>query len=96
MHAPNEAVAEKVRNLPRQPGIYKFKDADGKTIYVGKATSLRARVGSYFQNPESRGGKTAALVVHRRMRGTAESHRVQLLGGILVSHFDEKLQKFRT
>jgi len=62
VHFANEALAEKVQNLPRQPGIYKFKDADGKTIYVGKATSLRSRVGSYFQAPETRGGKTVALV----------------------------------
>jgi excinuclease ABC subunit C len=61
MTAP-DALAEKVRSLPREPGIYKFKDADGKTIYVGKATSLRNRVGSYFQAPHAKGGKTSALV----------------------------------
>lgn len=54
-----DALAEKVRNLPREPGIYKFKDAAGKTLYVGKASSLRSRVGSYFT---ARGGKTAVLV----------------------------------
>lgn len=57
-----EALAEKVRNLPREPGIYKFKDAAGRTLYVGKASSLRARVGSYFQSADSRGGKIAHLV----------------------------------
>ncbi|HZT05748.1 MAG TPA: excinuclease ABC subunit UvrC [Chloroflexota bacterium] len=62
MKLANEALAEKVRNLPRQPGIYKFKDAEGKTIYVGKATSLRSRVSSYFQAPDARGGKIVALV----------------------------------
>jgi len=55
-------LAQKLRDLPREPGIYKFKDASGKTLYVGKASSLRARVRSYFQAPESRGGKTALLV----------------------------------
>jgi len=54
-----DALAEKVRNLPREPGIYKFKDATGKTLYVGKASSLRSRVGSYFH---AQGGKTAVLV----------------------------------
>jgi excinuclease ABC subunit C len=54
-----DALAEKVRNLPREPGIYKFKDAAGKTLYVGKASSLRSRVGSYFH---AQGGKTAVLV----------------------------------
>jgi len=57
-----DTLAEKVRNLPREPGIYKFKDAAGKTLYVGKASSLRARVGSYFQALDSRAGKTAVLV----------------------------------
>ena len=53
-------LAAKLKALPRVPGIYQFKDAAGKIIYVGKATSLRSRVGSYFL--AGRGGKTAALV----------------------------------
>ncbi|HEX6947186.1 MAG TPA: DEDD exonuclease domain-containing protein [Acidimicrobiia bacterium] len=35
-------------HLPRQPGVYLFKDRDGQVIYVGKATNLRARVRQYF------------------------------------------------
>ncbi|MBI4212758.1 MAG: excinuclease ABC subunit UvrC [Chloroflexi bacterium] len=56
----NDEVAQKVRALPPVAGIYKFKDREGRTIYVGKATSLRSRVRSYFS--ASRGGKTSALV----------------------------------
>lgn len=37
--------------LPRQPGVYYFRDSDGEILYVGKATSLRARVGSYWARP---------------------------------------------
>ena len=35
--------------IPDEPGSYQFRDRDGRIIYVGKAKSLRSRVGSYFQ-----------------------------------------------
>ena len=34
--------------MPDEPGVYLFKDAAGEVLYVGKASSLRHRVGSYF------------------------------------------------
>jgi len=36
--------------IPDQPGVYKFRDAQGRVIYVGKAKSLRSRLSSYFQD----------------------------------------------
>ena len=44
-----EALKEKVGEFPKAPGVYLMKDAQGRVIYVGKAKSLRDRVGSYFQ-----------------------------------------------
>ena len=39
---------EFVASLPRRPGVYRMLGADGTILYVGKAKSLRDRVGSYF------------------------------------------------
>jgi excinuclease ABC subunit C len=41
-------ITEQLRGLPPTPGVYLFKDAEGNIIYVGKASSLRHRVSSYF------------------------------------------------
>ncbi len=38
-----------IKNIPRTPGVYYFYDKNGKLLYIGKAASLRTRVGSYFQ-----------------------------------------------
>jgi excinuclease ABC subunit C len=53
---------EFLRDLPDQPGVYIFKDASGKVLYVGKASSLRSRVRSYFQKSKNHGPRIAALV----------------------------------
>ena len=48
--------------IPDQPGVYRFRDADGRVIYVGKAKSLRSRVGSYFADPRSLHPRTRSLM----------------------------------
>jgi excinuclease ABC subunit C len=52
---------EKAALLPDSPGVYLFKDAAGKVIYVGKATSLRSRVRSYFLESRWMDAKTGSL-----------------------------------
>jgi len=42
----HDLLAEKIRDLPERPGIYVFKDAAGKVLYVGKAKSLKKRASS--------------------------------------------------
>jgi len=45
----NAGLQEKADAAPPQPGVYIFKDVQGRPIYVGKAKSLRHRLRSYFQ-----------------------------------------------
>ncbi|PJB47408.1 MAG: hypothetical protein CO108_04230 [Deltaproteobacteria bacterium CG_4_9_14_3_um_filter_63_12] len=40
---------ERRLSLPKGPGVYKMRDAKGRIVYVGKATSLRSRVNSYYR-----------------------------------------------
>jgi excinuclease ABC subunit C len=46
---PREELLQKVKNLPDSPGVYLFRGPNGEVLYVGKASSLRNRVRSYFQ-----------------------------------------------
>src|SRR3954464_7656211 len=48
-------LAEQRKRLPDGPGVYLFRDARGKVIYVGKAKSIKKRVASHFSNPVTRG-----------------------------------------
>lgn len=41
-------VAEKIKRLPNEPGVYMMKDVDANVIYVGKAKNLKKRVSQYF------------------------------------------------
>ena len=48
------SLEEKLESLPAKPGVYQFKNAEGKVVYVGKAQNLRSRVRQYFS---ARGGQ---------------------------------------
>jgi excinuclease ABC subunit C len=43
-----------VRELPSEPGVYRFRDDEGAVLYVGRAAQLRARVTSYFSELRDR------------------------------------------
>jgi len=48
--------------IPVDPGVYRFRDKDGRVIYVGKAKSLRPRLSSYFQDIAALHPRTATMV----------------------------------
>jgi excinuclease ABC subunit C len=54
--------SEQLRALPAKPGVYLFKDKEGKVIYVGKAANLNSRVRSYFGAPSNLSSKIQRLV----------------------------------
>ena len=61
---PATTLKAKARELPNRPGVYLMRDRLGRVIYVGKARSLRKRVGHYFQpsQPMRWDPKTRALL----------------------------------
>ncbi len=55
-------VKEKISLFPHSPGVYRYYDAEGTVIYVGKAKDLNKRVAQYFVDPSRLTPKTAILV----------------------------------
>jgi excinuclease ABC subunit C len=55
-------LEQKAASLPAEPGVYLFKDALGNILYVGKSSSLRNRVKSYFLESRWLDAKTGSLV----------------------------------
>ena len=49
-------------SIPDSPGSYQFRDAEGRVLYVGKAKSLRQRLGSYFGKRDRLVPRTAQML----------------------------------
>lgn len=58
-----QTLSDKAKALPKAPGVYLMRDSAGRVIYVGKASSLRDRVGSYFQPSTRLEFKKSGLLV---------------------------------
>src|SRR6202142_3095534 len=59
-------LRDKAAQLPLSPGVYLYKDAGGRVIYVGKAKNLRARVRNYFADERLADSKTGTLISEAR------------------------------
>ncbi len=59
---PDATLERKLEALPASPGVYLWKDAEGRVLYVGKAQNLRSRVRSYFAQDHAASPKNQLLV----------------------------------
>ena len=61
-NSPAPTLLNYVKTLPDQPGVYRFADARGTVLYIGKALSLRKRVASYFHDSAGLSPRIARLI----------------------------------
>jgi len=78
-------IQEKIKELPDKPGVYYFK-ADGDILYIGKATSLRDRVRSYFNSDVQR--SRSPLI--QKMVQNAEDIEYETTGSVLEALIKER------
>ncbi len=73
----DKRISSAIRNLPKSPGVYFFESKSGEVLYIGKATSLRDRVRSYFSGDmmEKRGPIIDSLIkkIHTINHKTTDS-----------------------
>jgi len=55
-------LQQQVESVPGKPGVYLYRDGEGRIVYIGKAKNLRSRVRSYFLEARDRDPKTERLV----------------------------------
>ena len=85
-----DAILDKIPHLPESPGVYLWRDAEGKVLYVGKAKRLRSRVRSYVAADHAESIKTRHLMLQVRGLDTivvsSEAHALILEANLIKEY----------
>jgi excinuclease ABC subunit C len=81
---------EIIKNIPREPGVYLFKDRTGKIIYIGKAKNLSKRISSYFGKGKDRSLKASLILTNfhtvEHIITSTEKEALILEGNLIKKH----------
>ena len=84
------SILDKIPHLPESPGVYLWRDAEGKVLYVGKAKRLRSRVRSYVASDHRESVKTRALMQQAEALDTivvpSEAHALILEANLIKEY----------
>ena len=67
----DKALSAVIARLPLTPGVYRFRDAAGQVLYLGRATTLRRRVASYWLDLRDRGHLAPMVARVRRIEAVS-------------------------
>ncbi len=85
-----DSILEKIPHLPEGPGVYLWRDAEGKVLYVGKAKRLRSRVRNYVATDHAESVKTRHLMLQVRALDTivvpSEAHALILEANLIKEY----------
>ena len=90
---PALSIADQVKATPTKPGVYIFRDASGKVIYVGKAAGLRSRVRSYFADSSTltlKGRHLASRIAQYEYVVTDSEGEALILENTLIKRYKPK------
>jgi excinuclease ABC subunit C len=60
------SLFDEAKKTPKNPGVYLFKDASGRVLYVGKSRNIRSRMSSYISGDDSRGPGIERMISEAR------------------------------
>ncbi len=85
-----DAILDKIPHLPESPGVYLWRDGEGKVLYVGKAKRLRSRVRNYIASDHVESIKTQHLMLQVRALDTivvpSEAHALILEANLIKEY----------